>query len=202
MGQLFRKPELPKNLVSFPLAVDHFVQGGDLIFIQDISYFDDYTRMNSQTLHIFKQCLRMKSDIKNFDLVNQWCRVAIVIDSDIEEIKYVLELTPEGFVKTEYVQRALLLRHENKIFGIKRLITPLTPEQSLRLRQIADQLTSKLSVASKNYGRIFDTSVFDETAADFKKPKQQIKKVKFGREKSNDLVFGKEIGEDSDEESI
>jgi len=45
----------------------------------------------------------MKSDIKNFDLVNQWCRVAIVIDSDIEEIKYVLELTPEGFVKTEYV---------------------------------------------------------------------------------------------------
>ena len=171
MGQIFKKPELPKNLVSFPLAVDHFVQGGDLIFIQDISYFDDYTRMNTQTLHIFKQCLRMKSDIKNFDLINQWCRVAIVIDSDIEDIKYVLELTPEGFIKTEYVQRALLLRHENKIFGIKRLITPLTPEQSLRLRQIADQLTSKLSVASQNYGRIFDTQVFDETALDFKKPK-------------------------------
>ena len=110
------------------------MQGGDLIFIQDISYFDDYTRMNSQTLHIFKQCLRLKSDIKNFDLVNQWCRVAIVIDSDVEDIKYVLELTPEGFIKTEYVQRALLLRQENKIFGIKRLITPLTPEQSLRLR--------------------------------------------------------------------
>lgn len=129
--------------------------------------------------------------------------MAIVIDSDIEDIKYVLELTPEGFIKTEYVQRALLLRHENKIFGIKRLITPLTPEQSLRLRQIADQLTTKLSVASKNYGKIFDTSIFDETAADFKKPKQQIKRVKFEKEKkTNELVFGKDFGGDSDEESM
>jgi hypothetical protein len=143
----------------------------------------------------------MKSDIKSFDLINQWCRVAIVLDSDIDEIKYVLELTPEGFIKTEYVQRALLLRHENKVFGIKRLVTSLTPEQSLRLRSIADMLTSKLSVSSGNYARIFDTSVFDETATDFKKPKQQIKKTKTDK-KSTDLVFGKDLAGDSDEESM
>jgi hypothetical protein len=38
---------LAKNLVSFPVVVDHFVAGGDLIFIQELSYFDDYTRMNT-----------------------------------------------------------------------------------------------------------------------------------------------------------
>jgi len=69
MGSSLFKPQLPKNLVSFPLSVDHFVQGGDLLFIQDESYFDDYTKMNSQTLHIFKQTLRLKSDIKAYDLI-------------------------------------------------------------------------------------------------------------------------------------
>jgi hypothetical protein len=35
--------------------------------------------------------------------VPQWGKVAIIMDSDIPEIKYVLELTDKGFVKTEYV---------------------------------------------------------------------------------------------------
>lgn len=56
--------ERMKNLVSFPLAVDKFVQGGDLLFFYDNSYFDDYTIMNTQTLHALKKTLRMKSDIK------------------------------------------------------------------------------------------------------------------------------------------
>lgn len=54
--------------------------------------------------------LRLKSDIKDFGLINQWCKIAIVLDSDVDEIKYVLELTEEGFVKTEYVQRVLALK--------------------------------------------------------------------------------------------
>jgi len=38
--------------------------------------------------------------------------MGIVIDSDIDEIKYFLELTPEGFKKTEYMSRMLQLRTE------------------------------------------------------------------------------------------
>ena len=39
----------------------------------------------------------------DFGLINQWCRVGIILDSDIDDIKYVLELTEEGFIKTEFV---------------------------------------------------------------------------------------------------
>ena len=35
--------------------------------------------------------------------IKQWSRCAIVVDSEIEEIKYVLMLGPEGFTKTEYM---------------------------------------------------------------------------------------------------
>jgi len=92
-----------KSVVSFPFAVDKFVQGGDLIFMEDMQYFDDYTRLNAQTLHILKNSLRLKSDIKDFGIINQWCKIGIVLDSDIEQIKYMLELTDDGFVRTEYV---------------------------------------------------------------------------------------------------
>lgn len=59
--------------------------------------------MNAQTLHILKNNLRLKSDIKDFGLISQWCKIGIILDSDIEQIKYVLELTEDGFVRTEYV---------------------------------------------------------------------------------------------------
>lgn len=83
--------------------MDKFVEGGDLLFMESRAHFDEYTIMNSQTLHSLKKCLRLKSDIKDQGLVPQWGKVAIIMDSDIPEIKYVLELTDKGFVKTEYV---------------------------------------------------------------------------------------------------
>jgi hypothetical protein len=71
--------------------------------MEDFQYFDDYTQLNAQTLHVLKMTLRLKSDIMDFGMIQQWCRVGIILDSDIEDIKYVLELTEHGFVKTEYV---------------------------------------------------------------------------------------------------
>ena len=49
MGGLFTKKLTRKDMkkyVSFPQAVDNFVQGGDLIFIEENYFFDDYTMMN------------------------------------------------------------------------------------------------------------------------------------------------------------
>ena len=35
-----------KPFVTFHEAVDSFVQGGDLVFIEERYHFDDYTEMN------------------------------------------------------------------------------------------------------------------------------------------------------------
>ena len=44
-----------------------------------------------------------------------------MVDSDIPQIKYLLELTEKGFIKNEYMSRVLFLKSESSIFGIKRL---------------------------------------------------------------------------------
>ena len=54
-------------------------------------------------MHAFKKCLRVKSSINDYSQIQQWCRLAIVLDSDVDDIKYVLELQNEGFVKSEYM---------------------------------------------------------------------------------------------------
>ena len=55
-----------KRLVSFPRIVHNYVQGGDLIFIQEKDFFDDYTIMNRQVLHHFKKSLRTKQNMDVF----------------------------------------------------------------------------------------------------------------------------------------
>ena len=122
MGNCFeKKKENERKLVSFSAAVDNFVSGGDLLFIEETSFYDGYTKLNTQVLHALKKALRLKQSMDMFGTVKQWCRVAIVIDSDVEEIKYLLELTPEGFIKTEYLSRVLEFKANNQVFAIKRL---------------------------------------------------------------------------------
>jgi len=53
MGNLFAKKqrgkeEIVRNVISFPKSVEMgFVQGGDLIFIQDNTLLDGYTKVNT-----------------------------------------------------------------------------------------------------------------------------------------------------------
>ena len=116
-----------KPYVPFPNAIDGYVQGGDLIFIEELDYFDGYTRLNTQTLHHFKRSLRLKQDTNDFLDVKQWSRMGIIVDSDIDALKYVLELTRNGFVKTDYITKVLELKANNQTFAIKRLKEPLNP---------------------------------------------------------------------------
>ena len=60
---------LGKKLLAFPTAVNKYVKGGDLIFMEDFQYFDDYTQLNAQTLHVLKMTLRLKSDIMDFGVI-------------------------------------------------------------------------------------------------------------------------------------
>ena len=76
--------EIVRNVISFPKSVESgFVQGGDLIFIQDDTLFDGYTKINTQTAHIMKKILRMKTKIESFDVAHSWCRMGVVLDSQI-----------------------------------------------------------------------------------------------------------------------
>ena len=47
MGSCFSgNKRYAKQLVSFPMIVHGYVQGGDLIFIEEKDFFDDYTILN------------------------------------------------------------------------------------------------------------------------------------------------------------
>ena len=137
MGNCFGSRRLPRKLVSFPVIVQDFVRGGDLIFFEELDYFDDYTRLNRQVLHFFKRALRTKENMDVFYPIKQWCRIGIVIDSDIEQVKYILMLGPEGFYRVEYMTQILEWKQANTTFAIKRLTNPLSVAQTDKLRQLA-----------------------------------------------------------------
>lgn len=49
----------------------------------------------------------------------EWSRVALVVDSDIEDVKYLLEISDKGFKMHEFISRMMHLKNESKIFAIK-----------------------------------------------------------------------------------
>ena len=124
------------------MIVHGYVQGGDLIFFEEKDFFDDYTMLNRQVLHYFKRSLRTKQNMDVHYPVKQWCRMGIVVDSDVEEIKYILMLGPDGFSKVEYMSQVLKWKAEGTTFAIRRLENPLSLRQSQNLRSLAKFFTT------------------------------------------------------------
>ena len=199
MGNLFGDANAmarAKPFITFYQAVDNYVNGGDLVFIEEKYHFDDYTEINGQTLHAFKKCLRLKQNLDDFKEIKQWCRVAIVIDSDIDEIKYLLELTSEGFVKTEYMSRILQLKRDHQTFAIRRQMVPLSYRQSKRLRRIADFL-STLNQATGKYRDLYALGQDQlQTDINFMQAKQSKRKER----RLDDMGESDDDGEESEEE--
>lgn len=73
------------------------------------------------------------------------------------------------------------------MFGIKRLQTPLSKEQSFRLRQISDMLTVKLSPLSGNYQNIFGLD--QDMEADLKELKPPGLKIRKYRKVEKGMEF-------------
>lgn len=92
--------------------------------------------------------------------------MAIVVDSEVPEIKYLLELDKEGFIKREYISRVVEFKSKGQIFAIKRLRVPLSARQSVKLRVISDFLSKDMSPISGNYARFFELREGDLTAID------------------------------------
>jgi len=58
--------------------------------------------------------------------IKQWCNVGIVVDSDVEDVKYILMLGPNGFTKAEYFSQVFKWKAEGTTFAIRRLENPLS----------------------------------------------------------------------------
>ena len=87
--------------------------------------------------------------------IKQWCRIGIVIDTDIDRVKYVLELKEDGFIKTEYMTRVLQLKANQQTFAVRRQMVPLSWRQSKRLRKIADFLET-LNPENEKYADLYN----------------------------------------------
>jgi len=117
--------------------------------------------MNGQVLHAFKKCLRLKLNLNDNADIKQWCRVGIVLDSEIPEVKYLLELTAEGFIKNEFLSRILEFKNKGQIFAVKRYKMPLSQNQQRKLRSIAEFLVKDLGPKKENYKRFYDLTEDD-----------------------------------------
>ena len=68
--------------------------------------------MNSQEAHFIKHFLRFKGKENPQRLVQPWSRVALVIDTDISDLKFLLEITEKGFQTYEFLSRMLYYKKD------------------------------------------------------------------------------------------
>lgn len=154
---------------------------------------DGYTRLNTQTHYAFQKHLRLKQNIDDPGDIKQWSRMAIVIDTEIPEIKNLLELTPEGFVQNEYIKRVVEFKTAGQTFAVKRLRAGLTKRQADKLKVIADFLSTDLSPAG-NYRKFFELMEEDLVYQDVKHQPKNHKK-------SKERLKGVELSSADDQES-
>lgn len=60
-----------------------------------------------------------------------WSRIGIIIDSDIEDVKYLLEISATGIRQYEFISRMMTYKIEGRVFSIKLYKHATTPEVRL-----------------------------------------------------------------------
>ena len=83
------------------------VSAGDIILLQEPAYIDNYTIMNSQEAHYMKHFIRFKCKENPQRIVQKWSRVCLVVDCDIPDVHYLLEITEKGFELNECLSRLM-----------------------------------------------------------------------------------------------
>ena len=216
MGNYFDKDAMAhaKLHVSFhEAAKQDFVEGGDLVFIEETGFFDDYTEMNLQTMHAVKTCLRLKQkDLPEITETKQWCRMGIVVEEETVQIhannafrqrnKTLLELTDDGFKETDYTMRILQLKANQQTFAVRKLQARLSNWQRQQLRKIADflvQLNGKSGMY--DYKMLYDLSD-EQIVDDWQKitGKKYEEKIELDRKMRRQQVKLQQTDSDEDEE--
>lgn len=100
--------------------------------------------MNSQEAHYLKQHLRFSGKDNADRLVELWSRVALVVDSELPDLKYILEVTEAGFQEYEFLSRMMYYKKDpERVVAYLRCIQPVTERQSAVLTQACKGLQGK-----------------------------------------------------------
>ncbi len=62
--------------------------------------------------------MRFKDKGNEDDAFKLWSRIAIVVQSDIEDVSYLLEITDKGFKQYEFISRIMHYKRENYVIGV------------------------------------------------------------------------------------
>ena len=113
-------------------------RGGDLILVQDMAYVDNYTLMNSQEAHYMKHFLRFKCKESPQRVVAQWSRLALVVDSDIPDVKHLIEVTEKGVDQYDFLQRMMdYKKDKQRLIAWMRCLQPINEQQKDTMLRIA-----------------------------------------------------------------
>lgn len=106
-------------------------RGGDVLLIQDSAFIDNYTTMNSQEAHYLKHFLRFSGKDNPDRVVQLWSRAAIVVDSELPDLKFILEVTEEGFQEYEFLSRMMFYKKDpERVVAHMRCLQPITERQA------------------------------------------------------------------------
>jgi hypothetical protein len=115
-----------------------------------MAYIDNYTMMNSQEAHYMKHFLRFKCKENPERIVQLWSRVALIIDSDIPDVKYLLEVTEKGIEYHEFLQRMMeFKKDQERVIAWMRCLQPIGDGQKSEMYRMAQFLQGK------NWKKIF-----------------------------------------------
>ena len=113
-------------------------KGGDLLLVQEAAYVDNYTMLNSQEAHYMKHFLRFKCKESPQRVVQQWSRLALVVESDIPDVKYLLEVTQNGFHLHDFLQRIIdYKKDKERVIAYMNCLQPVNEQQKDALLKVA-----------------------------------------------------------------
>lgn len=160
MGNRAAKEEVKKrnpdalNLVEFRKRI----QAGDLILIGTRKAIESDISLPPQLLHCLKFTIKEKFSITRKISLPVWDCAAIVVDMSMEQNagKSLLELTPDGFVVSEFISRMMEIKKKGFDICVRFLQGPYNNSFKENLITLGDYL------AGKSLDELEGTPIYDE----------------------------------------
>ena len=106
--------------------------------IQEQSFIDNYTMLNSQEAHYMKHLLRFKCKESPLRHVQLWSRVALIVDSDIPDVKYLLEVSEKGIDQFDFLQRMMeYKKDQERVIAWMKCLQPVTEPQKVEMHRLS-----------------------------------------------------------------
>lgn len=134
-------PPKTLNLIDFRKNT----QAGDLILISTTESVETDVKIPPVLLHNIKYNLENRISVSNTKHFPVWDTAGIVVDMNLSPNsgKFILELTPNGFVQSEFLGRMAELKRKKFHISVRFISGARTVEFRERLKIIADHLSGK-----------------------------------------------------------